>query len=248
MTMLEAMQRAVGSKDIIVFDDVRSVLRIGPTPMRNSGDWNATHAGLLAQFIKVVRNLYSSSWYRSPVSLTMAQNKGEETKQLEFLIPQKESTMSVLGLFRQFLSSDRLFVHSCNTYKRFCSSQEKVIWIDFHQKRFNGLLKDQPGFPSFPLDRSKLLEIFIYGINAFHSKSENNAEKELLELLQIHGQPKVLMAINSSLIDILGVAVQIFHVLKQDFDAWIADGADGGISVDLDQLFKSDNSPAIKLR
>jgi hypothetical protein len=148
----------------------------------------------------------------------------------------------VLAWFRQLYSSDDLFCHAANVYLRYAAHEGKRAWLDHVRSDFNRLRDAPPSLNRLTEhSRRELIDLIAYGARVLHRKSKSDAEQVLQQLIARHGDAEVAMAANTAMRDLLGQASLAYHVIKQDFDHWVATGiVPRPTLTDLDDLMRSD--------
>lgn len=222
ISIREMMQIVTENKNAIPFD-VKNIIRLGPCAILAKEIWSVDKANTFFNFIQVVRLIWRSSWAQKRSSITTyRKDKAESLVECDF--PTVENMCAVLTLFRQlYAPSDKLMKKVCEVYKEHSSNATKKRWIDFCIKGFNQSLGKNPSF--IHLQRctvKELFEAFIYGTGIVHSPSDRNRENRnrLFDLVRQHSREKVIMAVNESFWMALKYAVDVFHVVKQDYEYW----------------------------
>lgn len=218
----EMIQIASGNKNLIPFD-CESIVQLGPCPICAKEKWTVDKANTLFNFTQVVRLIWRSSWARKRVSITTRFNSNEQVKvSCEF--PAVESMCAVLTLFRQlYAKQDSLMKKTCEIYREHSSNATKILWVDDCLKNFEQNLKGNPIFIHLKECTVKqLFESFLYGTGILHSPSDINRKKrsKLFELVRKNSREKVIMAVNGSFWMVLQYAVNVFHIVKQDYEHW----------------------------
>jgi hypothetical protein len=240
ISMREMIQIATGNKNIILFDAV-GITNIGPTEIHSSETWTVDKANILFNFIQVTRLIWRSSWARKRSSITTYRN--DKTKFPDCDFPTVESMSAILTLFRQLYASDKLMENTCEVYKEHSSNITKKNWIDHCLNNFKRTINGNPD----PIRLQgctveKLFEAFLYGTGMVHSPSDRNRENRdrLSELVHLYGRENVIMALNASLWNVFKYAVDLFHVVKQDYERWTKlDGCVGSDMFDIYSLLQS---------
>lgn len=213
----EMMQIATGDKNIISFN-AEDIAKIEPTDICAREAWTVDKANTLFNFIQVVRLIWRSSWARKRSTITIY--PGSVVK-CDF--PTVESMCAVLTLFRQLYATDALMENTCKIYNEHCNNATKKKWVDFCIEGFRQSLDGNPSFIHLQGCSVKhLFEAFLYGTGIVHSPSDRNRENRnrLFKLVRQHGREKVIMAVNESFWMALKYAVDVFHVVKQDYEHW----------------------------
>jgi hypothetical protein len=225
ISMREMMQIATGNKNIILFD-AENMVRLGPCPICARETWTADKANTLFNFIQVVRLIWNSSWARKKPSITTHfDNEGEANVTCDF--PEVESMCAVLTLFRQLYAGDALMERTCQIYMKHSSNEPKKQWVNHCLKSFKQSLDMNPHLIHLQgCTMEQLFDAFLYGTGIVHSPSDRdhrNRENRnrLSELVRQRGREKVIMAVNESFWMALRYAVDVFHVVKQDYEHWI---------------------------
>jgi len=224
ISMLEMMQITTGNKNAIPFD-VENIVQLGPCAILAKEKWTVDKANTLFNFIQVVRLIWRSSWARKKTSITTHfDNEVEANITCNF--PAVESMCAVLTLFRQLYASDALMKRTCQIYVKHSSNETKKQWINFCLQSFEqNIDADSKFIPLHGCTVRELFEAFLYGTGIVHSPNDREHRNRknrsrLSELVRQHGREKVIMAVNQSFWMALGYAIDIFHVVKQDYEHW----------------------------
>ncbi len=222
----EMIQIASGNKNLIPFD-CENVVQLGPCPICAKEKWTVDKANTLFNFIQVVRLIWRSSWARKNASITTHFiNKEHIVVASDF--PAVESMCAVFTLFRQLYANDALMKNVCEIYKEHCSNDTRKKWVVFCTEAFSQRLKAPPFF--FYLQGcavvKQLFNAFLYGTGIIHSPiNRNRADRKRLSMLvKQYGREKVIMAVNQSFWMVLAYAIDVFHVVKQDYEYWTEQG------------------------
>jgi hypothetical protein len=213
------MQIATGNEDIIL--DAGDIVQIGPCPICAKETWTVDKANTLFNFIQVVRLIWRSSWARKRSTMTIYPGSI-----IECDFPTVESMCAVLTLFRQLYASDALMKRTCQIYVKHSSNETKKQWINFCLQSFEqNIDSDSKFIPLHGCTVRELFEAFLYGTGILHSPNDRDPRNRenrsrLSEIVRQHGREKVIMAVNESFWMALGYAVDVFHVVKQDYEHW----------------------------
>ena len=222
----EMVQIATGRKNAIPFD-CEYIVQLGPCPICAKEKWSVDKSNTLFNFIQVVRLIWRSSWARKKASVTTHFiNKEHIVVGSDF--PAVESMCAVLTLFRQLYARDALMKNACEIYEEHCSNATRKEWVVFCRKEFKQRLDGNP-FLFFHLQGcsvKQLFNAFLYGTGIVHSPIDRNRanRKTLSMLVKQYGREKVMMAVNESFWMVLKYAVDVFHVVKQDYEYWTEQG------------------------
>ena len=217
----DMIQIASGNKNLIPFDS-ENIVQIGPCPICAKEKWTVDKANTLFTFIQVVRLIWRSSWARKKISVTTHFNNKEHIE-VTCDFPAVESMCAVLTLFRQLYASDDLMKNTCTKYNDHCSNHTKKEWVDFCKESFKQRLNGNPFvFHLQGCSVKQLFDAFLYGTGIVHSPIKRNRENrnKLSELVRQHGREKVIMAVNESFWMTLKYAIDVFHIVKQDYEHW----------------------------
>jgi hypothetical protein len=89
--------------------------------------------------------------------------------------------------------------------------------------------------------RRTLIDVLAYGARVLHKQASGDDERTLAELRTLHGDAQVVMAINSSMRELLNEATLAYHPIRQDFDHWVSTGLIPKPNLtDFDELMSSD--------
>lgn len=222
----EMVEYVAGGRPVVIPGNPESVIQLGPAGMCDPGKWSVETANTLAHFFEVVDLLASSTWYRSPLSMTT--HNRENIVSATF--PSVHSALGILVLLRQMYSShaqDNLFNRACSEYVRHVADQRKRSWVQAEKKAFNRLLSEQP-WPGpvsggFSLSTRELLETFLYGAGLIHSRGQKGKREtfSLAQALKSHPRELLVMSFHSGMKQLLGCALTVYPVLRQDFLHWV---------------------------
>lgn len=245
ITHYEMTQHVTGQEFPIIAGDSQSILRLGPASPVNASDWDSEKANTLAQFLDVVQRIAASQWIKSPVSMTSRSRSSGVKELLEATFPSDENTMSVLAYFRQLHAGDQLLLRSVDIYLAHCADDRKCWWINERKQSFETLV-DSPPVP-YDTDgktRRQIIRMFMYGAGLLHSGSQHGDDNALNALIAKHGQHKAVIIFHSSLLDVFSIAVDVYHVVRQEFHYWINDsGLDSPTRFQISELFASYVTP-----
>lgn len=224
ITMREMRQIATGDKNAIPFD-AENMVQIGPCPICAREKWTVDKANTLFNFIQVVGLIWRSSWARKKTSITTNfDNEGKTNITCDF--PAVESMCAVLTLFRQLYAKDVLMKSTCDIYMEHSSNAIKKLWADYCLKNFEQSLNWNTHLIHLHgCTVTQLFDAFLYGTGIVHSpngKDQRNCNhrNRISKLVKQYGREKVIMAVNESFWMVFGYAVDVFHVVKQDYEHW----------------------------
>jgi hypothetical protein len=207
-----------GEKHPIIAGNFKSVLQLGPSPMRNKDAWQQKDSDTLAHFLQVNRQIAKSRWLKEKCTLT---SKGSKT---DSQVPSFESLVYVSIYFRQlFPDDDKLFSAACNTYKRYVANEAKIIWVKCEKKSFLAILKEKPLFASTAEGtNANLIDAFLYGALLFHTveKVETHKRTMFKTLLKDLGRDKLVFSLNACLRQLYNHVGAVAPVIHQDFAHW----------------------------
>jgi hypothetical protein len=244
ISMQERMQIATGDKNAIFFD-AENMVKIGPCPICAREKWTVDKANTLFNFMQVVGLIWRSSWARKKTSITTNfDNEGKTNITCDF--PAVESMCAVLTLFRQLYAKDILMKSTCDIYMEHSSNAIKKLWVDYCLKNFEQSLNWNTHLIHLQgCTVTQLFDAFLYGTGIVHSpngKDNRNCDhrNRISELVKQYGREKVIMAVNESFWMVFGYAVDVFHVVKQDYEHWIGqEGCRKSDMSDIDSLLRS---------
>jgi hypothetical protein len=220
-TMYEIIKHVSGNEAPIIMGDAGSVLALGPVEPQNTEDWTQEKANCIAQYLDVIRQIYNSTWYRSPLEITTSTENKDLKEILEAVFPPSEATSAVLAFIRQLHASDKLFEKACDIYMNHCSDIRKVHWIQFEKDRFIKMLESSPPLSFCQFKCKEIIRMFMYGAGLLHSSSNHGEEAKLEQFLTTFGREQAVFSFNSALMNVYTYSVRSFHVIKQDFEHWI---------------------------
>ncbi len=238
ITSYEMIQHVSGQHFPIIVGDPESILRLGPVSPADIEHWHSEKANTIAQFLDIVQRICASQWMRSPLSITTLSRTCDLSELLEAAFPTDEKTMSVLAYFRQLHAGDRLLVKAVDAYVAHCGDDRKRWWVDERRQLFTHLV-DSPPMP-FNTDgatRREIVRMFMYGAGLLHSSSQHGDDAALNAFVAKHGQHKTVVIFNSCLKDFLRIALDIYYVVRQDFQHWLNMGLAGPTRFQIPQLF-----------
>lgn len=206
----------------IIIGDARSVLRIGPVPLKHRGDWHQRDSDLFAHFIQVNRQISKSRW-----SAAECRFKRQGGRLLEASFPDIEEFVYAAVYFRQLFSrsrSDQLLRNVCERYQHFVSHAGKSIWVAKEQESFAQVLS-RPTFMLPDYSAEALVEAFMYGASIFHGIPNEQCpkRKNFRKIIADHDRELVLYALHTSLKQLQNHVSAIAAVVYQDFSNWIPD-------------------------
>jgi len=210
-----------GQDSPVILGNVRSVLQLGPSSLRNKGRWEQKHSDTLAHFLQVHGQIANSSWLKEKCNLKIIGDN------IESEVPSLEQLIYVSVYFRQLYSErDRLFKDACDTYMNFVENEAKQQWVMYEKKCFLGGLNGPPMFPPGGKVSSKeIIEVFLYGALIIHSnKSNREADKEkrrfFKKLLGEWGKEKLVFSLNGCLKQLYNHVATVAPVIYQDLAYW----------------------------
>lgn len=220
------MQIISGKKYPIILDNPNSVLRLGPIGLKEKGKWSQKKSNDIGHFFQIVRHIAESNWISSSLSLKFTGEKGIPKQIISFDCPDSQATSSVLLAIRQLYANDEVFNHACNAYLQHVGDERKKIWVKNSKKKFNKFRDSEIEHPFsiFNFSAKQLLDHFIYGTGSIH-RNPKREHQEALEIARgIYGTEYVAMAFNSCCRYLLSYALDVYYIIKQDFDHWVKEG------------------------
>jgi hypothetical protein len=200
-------------------------LQLGPAKPKALDKWTVETANTIAHFFQVVDHIRTSSWMRSPLSMTLV--GGEGVVSAAFPLP--ESAFGVLVLFRQlcsFDSKDNLFNRATGAYLRHVDHPGKTWWVKSERTTFNTVLQRKPPVPFTDLTCSvkDVMDAFLYGARLMHSRPRDaSTTQRLRDILSKTPREHLVMAYHSGMKFLLTHALTVYPVIKQDFLHWTAE-------------------------
>jgi hypothetical protein len=232
-----------GQPDPIIFGNVESVLRFGPAGLQQLDKWTASKANNIAHFLRIVERVALSEWYRSPLSAEYAvdhvgANFPSSNQLINWKHPRVGALREVLLSLRQLYSEDDVFNFACNDYRQHVAHDGKRFWVKDRKTLFNKVLSEPPGMMKIEgYSVREILDLVMYGSNEVHRESERNLEQPFKDAVTKYGEHHVYMSFAGAGRDLLGLAIQCYHVIKQDFDHWLTlEGVAGPDRLGLDDL------------
>lgn len=208
--------------DNAILFDAQTIASIGPTEIRNKESWTVDKANTVFNFIQVIKLIWNSNWARKRISLTEHFSDNIQVK-ITHDFPTVESMCAVLTLFRQLYAKDSLMEKTCRIYNEHSSNHTKIMWVENRLKVFKQSLGDAPMFINIQgITIRELLQVFLYATGLIHSVGKDNHAKrnKFSELVRQNGQEKITMAVSDSFWTVLRYSIDIFHVVKQDYEYW----------------------------
>lgn len=244
-SMYEIMQFVTGREAPIILGDPQSILRLGASVPLNAAQWTVEKANTIAQFLDVVRRIYHSEWCHNPASLTSVSSKSGESALLEAIFPNDGQVTSVLAYFRQLHAADKLYSKACDVYIAHVADVRKRHWVDHEKQSFELMIDEAPRFfQKTTSTRRKIIGMFMYGAGLLHSDSKYGEDRALRDLITNEGRHEAILLFNACLRDIYGMAVKVYHVIKQDFEHWIdGHGFTPPTRLEIPNLFEGFTSP-----
>jgi len=241
ISMQDIGRLAFGNDRLILFE-CENIAKIGPTEMLYPETWSPDKANTIFNFIQVIRVIWNSDWARARSSVSFHKDGQHEQELIECTFPQVCSMSSVLTLFRQLYGRDTLMENTCKGYLQHCADGVKKQWIKERHELFDTYGKSRPDFIDGDVTVFQLLNQFLYSTGLVHSASHENINnrKKFSSLVSKYGREMVLLAVNNSFWQILGYSIDVFHIVKQDYEYWIGSGKCAAHDiVDIYSLLKS---------
>lgn len=231
MTSYQIIQHVSGQDKPIIIGDAQSVMALGPVDPTAIAEWSVATANTIAQFIQVVQKIARSAWYRGQKTITYEVTSGSrdallpeptDARLVEAIFPNADETTAILGYFRQLHAKDKLFEKAADAYLRHCGDGAKRFWVEHEKQAFIGAIDSPPGILETKRTNRRILQLFMYGAGLLHSTSNDGADAELAEFIGQHSKERAVSIFNSCLMRMYGDVVPAYHVIKQDFDYWVA--------------------------
>jgi hypothetical protein len=241
VTKYEMIQHVSGDATPVIVADHQSITRLGPSPPTNTHTWSSDRANTIAQFIDVVQRIAGSRWMKSPPSITTVSGDSTVKEVLEASFASDEETMSILAYFRQLHAKDRLLAKSVDAYTANCGDPRKIDWVSKRKQAFEAVVDSPPTpYETDGKTRREILRMFMYGAGLLHSPSSDADHRALRALVARMGKHEAVMVFHSCLMDLLGIAVDVYHVIRMDFHYWVTDcGLDPPTRFQIRELFAS---------
>lgn len=218
----ELVGALTGEAEVLLLGDPRSVLALGPSPVKDKGDWSPQTANKVARFLQVGRSIAESRWLKSPLGVAWGRGAGPGERPLRFQHPDREAMASICVWIRQLWSSDKAFDAGCNAYIRHVADERKALWVRERKTAFNRYLERQPESVDLSgYSAREVLETVIYGSGVIHTRSASAQEEDLRRLLAEHGGVRVTAAFYGCCMEICTYALDVYPVIKQDFEHWV---------------------------
>lgn len=222
ITSYEMIQHVSGQEFPIILGDPNSIMRLGTVDPVNVGEWTEEKANTIAQFLDVVTRIWQSRWLHQRLSMSAKTDPLGAKELLEAVFPDDHDTMAVLAYFRQLHAGDKLLGNAVDAYVSHCGDRRKIDWVNERKHRFEVLVDSPPTFDTGGKTRREVLQMFMYGARLLHGGTPHqNADKRLEELISRLGKHETVMMFNMCLRDFYGVANNVYHVVRQDFQHWI---------------------------
>lgn len=231
MTGYQMNEHVSGQDKPIIMGDAESVMALGPVDPIAIGEWSVATANTIAQFIQVVQKIARSAWYRGQKSITYEVKSGNrdtllpepaDAQLVEAIFPNADETTAILAYFRQLHAMDKLFEKAADSYLKHCGDGAKRFWVEHEKQAFVAAIDIPPGILETKRTNRRILQLFMYGAGLVHSTSNDGADVELAEIITQHSKERAVSIFNSCLMRMFGDVVPAYHVIKQDFDHWVA--------------------------
>lgn len=222
ISKIEIHQFKTGEANPIIPFEPRSVLRLGPAPLREAKLATQEDSETIAHFLEMIDLLSNSSWYRLAPALTFRTRN--ESAEVDSLFPDVHETQGVVLAIRQLYSSDNLFNRAVNCHAKLCGDSKKVDWVGTIKKQFNDFLDSPNSFPMlYGVTVRELMDLFLYGGKFAHA-NQTDKQQKLHALILAHGRAQVVMAVQTSFRRVVDSARLVYPVLMQDYFHWLAAG------------------------
>ena len=204
-----------------------TVLRLGPSTLREDADWTQDDSDTLAHFIQVHKQIAQSSWRKANCRFTSV--GGEVT---DSTFPGLESFVYVAVYFRQLLAQrDQLFVRACDCYAKSVASPAKGAWVTAEKNR----CLSSWGSPTFFIKEystQDLFDAFLYGTYLLHSVSSDwkkskratQQRRTIRDILDRYEPSRTLFQLHGSLRILFNYVSHVAAVTYQDFAQWVNNG------------------------
>jgi hypothetical protein len=220
MDEITIMRHLTGQEKPIIEGNAKSILQLGPSPIKDIQKWRQNDSDILAHFIQVQRQIVESKWAKSKLRIQYTEKHTESAT-----LPEFESLVYASIYFRQLYSeNDKLFKLACDTYNRFVDNDAKKQWIKHERKAFDELLNAQ----IFPfrfqnITNKELIEIFLYGALIIHAPSPINPSNrtKLEQLLKIEPREKIGYGVNSCYKHLLNHVSNVALLIYKDYSYWL---------------------------
>jgi hypothetical protein len=221
LNMVGLAQILTGKEDPILLYDVRSVLRLGPTGICRKEGWTTESANALAHFFQLVEVIGTGAWLTSKLSIgSLAPGEWIDS----FECPDLGQMYSILLPIRQLYSSDNAFNQACKVYMRHTSDERKRWWVTETKRGFNSYLDSVPhphGIEGYSV--RELLDLVMYGAGLIHyGQSSPETRENFKRAVTKHRREWVIFAFIMCCQQLYGYANQVYFVLKQDYEEWVA--------------------------
>jgi len=230
ITMIEIMdaeaRRTGGEHAVaILYDEPKSLLRLGPAEPVRPELWTGGYGALVAHFLEVYRQIAKSRWLASECVVSPSQ-----PGKYKAILPVRDDCMAVILPFRQLYSksgTDDLFNRCCNIHNRHCPRNHPAFaWVNEYKNRFNTFLQQTPGFPMPAIDISaqRYLDAFAYGARVIHVSSKTDTPAvDLKRLLKDRPIQLVVLGFHYILRELMRYVSMAAPVIHQDVSHWVCD-------------------------
>ncbi len=176
VTHIDMIKIATGNPNPIILGDLKSILKVGLSPMKTPDRWTQKQSDVIAHFLQVAGAISTSSWMKYKPKTVYREGKMQECH-----LPDIEAVVFVLVYFRQLVEED-LFRQSINYYRRYVDSKVKIMWVEWERDRFTEVLDDKPmqvSIQSMGLTNRQLLDAFLYGALIAHTEAKVKDKKNI---------------------------------------------------------------------
>src|SRR5579862_4971380 len=207
----------MATASVIALGDVRTVLRLPPSPFNNRNGWAQKKSDILAHFLQVSALLSNSSWMKSPCTFTI---QGDKVLKSQFA--SGEAFVYAAVYFRQLYADDSLFLEACRIYQEHSGDPAKVFWVKEELESFRRTLAGDCIFSAIRIPLRDLIDAFLYGALLFHGP--NKAFKIHRRLFQSvitgHLREEILYSLNMGMTGLCSHASGVAMVLHKDMAHW----------------------------
>lgn len=221
--IIEVMAILSGNPNPILQSNPKSVIRLGPSGIRDREAWSQKTADTIQHFLQLIESIATSQWIHAKASITQ---QGQSV--IDFSCPTSEQVQAVLPFFRQFAASnDEVCIKACNAYLRHIGDETRRLWVKYERDRFKKARQEesQP-FHVADYSNEDLIKLALYGLGFIHGTAddEKHSNEAYQDLEQKYGRENLLMAINFACKRVLAAPACIYPVMHQDYYYWVSLG------------------------
>lgn len=210
-----------GQDKPIIMGNLKSVIKLGHSEMKESHEWQQEHSDITAHFLQIWKQIAESRWLKTKNSISYSGNAFQQAQ-----LPDLESLLYASIYFRQLIADgDKVFKLACDTYCRFVDSEGKTVWIKEEQERFNKSLNSNMFGPklNIEINAKELIDLFWYGALFFHGIKKIKEEKrnKFRDLINQNQREVVVFNLNLCFISLFNYIQNVAGLIHYDFAYWL---------------------------